>query len=281
MTNTKRRTIGGVAFALGLVALMLLLILTALHAVGTDDGLYYRLQTDAGILPETGISDGDLQALDAALAGYLAGDEAALADPDGGVMALEVFGAPQPAFNEREMTHLEDCYGLFALLRKVRGRLIPWAVLLIVGGAYLLRDRRRTRRVAWLSPLILLVPLGAFAIWAAIDFDGAFTFFHRLLFSNDLWLLYPRTDLLIRISFAPRACSWPWACASGCGGWRRSSVFRRWRRSSPSSGPGTRNARQTNGTTIELRGAEPRKGGRPSTSGRGADPVGMHISTGT
>ena len=199
MTNTKWRTIGGVALALGLVALMLLLILTALHAVGTDDGLYYRLQTDAGILPETGISDGDLQALDAALAGYLAGDEAALTDPDGGVMALEVFGAPQPAFNEREMTHLEDCYGLFALLRKVRGRLIPWAVLLIVGGAYLLKDRRRTRRVAWLSPLILLVPLGAFAIWAAIDFDGAFTFFHRLLFSNDLWLLDPRTDLLIRI----------------------------------------------------------------------------------
>lgn len=45
----------------------------------------------------------------------------------------------------------------------------------------------------------LLIPLGAFALWAAIDFSGAFTFFHHLLFANDLWLLDPRTDLLIRI----------------------------------------------------------------------------------
>ena len=94
---------------------------------------------------------------------------------------------------------MEDCRRLFALLRKVRRRLIPWAVLLIVGGAYLLQDRRKARLAAWLSPLILLIPLGAFALWAAVDFDGAFTFFHRLLFTNDLWLLDPRTDLLIRI----------------------------------------------------------------------------------
>ena len=58
---------------------------------------------------------------------------------------------------------MADCQRLFALLRKVRSRLIPWAVLLIVGGAYLLQDRRRARRCAWLAPLILLVPLGAFA----------------------------------------------------------------------------------------------------------------------
>jgi len=72
-------------------------------------------------------------------------------------------------------------------------------VLLIVGGAYLLQNRKKARRCAWLAPLVLLAPLGAFALWAAVDFDGAFTFFHRLLFTNDLWLLDPRTDLLIRI----------------------------------------------------------------------------------
>ena len=94
---------------------------------------------------------------------------------------------------------MADCQRLFALLRKVRSRLIPWAVLLIAGGAYLLQDRRRARRCAWLAPLILLIPLGGFALWACVDFDGAFTFFHRLLFNNDLWLLDPRTDLLIRI----------------------------------------------------------------------------------
>ena len=177
-------------------------MLSARHAVGTDGKLYDRLQQEAWLTMDAasaaGISDDDLRMLDGRLAAYLAGDEAALNEGDG-VVEIPVRGAVQPAFNEKEMTHMADCFRLFALLRKVRSRLIPWAVLLIVGGAYLLQNRRKARLAAWLSPLILLIPLGAFGIWAAIDFDGAFTFFHRVLFSNDLWLLNPATDLLIRI----------------------------------------------------------------------------------
>ena len=205
MTEKTRITLGGAALALGLVALMLLMILTALHNVGTDGGLYYRLQTEAGVLPGAGISDDDLRAIDGELANYLAGRPNELTLPldsapgEYTVYTAVVNGELQPAFNDREMVHLEDCRRLFELLRKVRRRLIPWAVLLIVGGAYLLQDRKKARRAALLSPLILLIPLGAFALWAAVDFDGAFTFFHRVLFTNDLWLLDPRTDLLIRI----------------------------------------------------------------------------------
>ena len=198
MTNSKQRTLGAIALTLGLVALMLILVLTALHAVGTDGALYYSEQIKAEILPRAGISEDDLRDLNGRLAAYLAGDEAALNEGEG-IVEMPVFGETQPAFNEKEMTHMEDCFKLFALLRKVRGRLIPWTILLIVGGAYLLQNRKKARLAAWLAPLILLVPLGAFGIWAAIDFDGAFVFFHRLLFANNLWLLNSRTDLLIRI----------------------------------------------------------------------------------
>lgn len=198
MTNSKRKTLGAAALALGLVALMLVLILTAVHSVGTDAARYHELQTLAGVLPGAGISDGDLRALDGRLADYLAGNEGALME-GGSVALLYVDGELRPAFNDRETAHLWDCFRLFALLRKVRRRLIPWVVLLIVGGAYLLNDRRRARRAALLSPLILLIPLGAFSLWAVRDFDAAFTCFHRVLFTNDLWLLDPATDLLIRI----------------------------------------------------------------------------------
>ena len=185
MTQSSRTTLGAIGLTLGLVALMLILVLTALHAVGTDDGLYFKLQMEAGVLPGAGISESELRTLDGQLADYLRGNVAPLSEAG--------------VFNDREMAHMADCQRLFALLRKVRSRLIPWAVLLIVGGAYLLQNRRKARRCAWLAPLILLVPLGIFALWAVVDFDGAFTFFHRLLFTNDLWLLDPRTDLLIRI----------------------------------------------------------------------------------
>lgn len=204
MSEKRRTTVGAVALALGLAVLYFILTLTALHAVGTDGQLYYALQSREYELA-WGISEADLRTLDGELSAYLAGKPNALTAPseDGGegrsVMALPVDGEVRPVFGQREMAHLEDCRALFALLRKVRSRLIPWAVLLIVGGAYLLADRRKARRAALLSPLILLIPLGAFAVWAAIDFDGAFTFFHRVLFTNDLWLLDPRTELLIRI----------------------------------------------------------------------------------
>lgn len=199
MSERARQRVGGACLCLGLAVTMFLLILTALHAVGTDGGLYYREQMRADVLPLAGISDSDLRMLDGALAAYLGGNTAKLL-PDGAHAAsVRVWGETRPAFNEKEMTHMRDCLGLFALLRKVRARLVPWAVLLTVLGARLVANRRRIRRIAWLSPLILLVPLGAFAAWAALDFDAAFTFFHRLLFRNDLWLLDPRTDLLIRI----------------------------------------------------------------------------------
>ena len=35
--------------------------------------------------------------------------------------------------------------------------------------------------------------------WGLIDFDGLFTTFHRIAFTNDGWLLDPKTDLLIRL----------------------------------------------------------------------------------
>lgn len=180
----KYRLPATVALLLGFAVLYAILLLTAIHLIGTDAGLYYSEQMKADILPAAGIADGALRELDDRLASYLKGDAAALDD------------AP---FNAREMTHMADCFELFALLRKARARLIPWAILLIVGGAYVLKDRRRARLCAWLSPLALLLPLGLFAAYAAADFDRAFALFHNVLFRNDLWLLDPRTDLLIRV----------------------------------------------------------------------------------
>ena len=197
MSENNRRRAGTIALLLGFAVLYFIIVLTTVNEVGTDSDLYYSEQMKAGILPEAGISEVDLHALDATLSSYLSGWNPRTDRIDDPQIWLPE--AQRNAFNERELTHLRDCLDLFNLLRKVRSRLIPWAVLLIVGGAYLLRDRKRIRLCAWLSPLILLLPLGAFAIYAVADFDAAFTFFHKVLFTNDLWLLDPRTDLLIRI----------------------------------------------------------------------------------
>ena len=95
---------------------------------------------------------------------------------------------------------MEDCRKLFELLRVgIRVSGIAGSLLLTLGCVLVREDRRSIRLTAWLSPLMIVVPLGMLAVWAMIDFNAAFNFFHEILFTNDLWLLNPATDLLIRI----------------------------------------------------------------------------------
>ena len=55
-----------------------------------------------------------------------------------------------------------------------------------------MRTFRRTL-IAILAAVTLII------IAACIDFDSLFVLFHKVAFTNDLWLLDPRTDLLIRL----------------------------------------------------------------------------------
>ena len=159
--------------------LYLAFLLAMLHIVGTDAGLYYRLQMKAGILPEAGISAEELKNADAALAKYLRGDAAAL---------------DESPFGATEIAHMRDCFDLFVLLREVTTACaVAAAVCLLIGKC------RDIRRGAIWAAGVLAVFLAAMALWGIFDFDSLFTAFHRLLFTNELWLLNPETDLLIRI----------------------------------------------------------------------------------
>lgn len=191
-----KKALGFALCLLGTAFLILWGVLWSLEYVGTDAELYRRLQFEArgDILSYAGISEEDLVCVNAALAECLRGDAEALS----GIEA-EVFGEIQPAFNEREMVHMEDCRKLFELARTVKGIANIFGLLAVVFGFALLKDRKKIVRAAWLGPIVLVVPLGLLAAWAAVDFNAAFNFFHEVLFTNDLWLLDPGTDLLIRI----------------------------------------------------------------------------------
>lgn len=181
---------------LGWLMLLLALVFSAVRDAGLAPQLYFDLQMQAQILPEAGISEADLLQLDAGLARYLGGKQE---DLD---YAISVFGRMQPAFNARELQHLADCRKLFAPVVN------PWLNLALAAAGTLLALYPRHRMGisgrsyalgVWCAAALILLPIGMLGIWAAIDFSSAFTFFHKLLFTNDLWLLNPETDLLIRI----------------------------------------------------------------------------------
>lgn len=109
-----------------------------------------------------------------------------------------VDGEEREFFNEREKAHMIDVQNLF-----IGGLWIRRTALLIFVMAVVVLIKADWKR---LLPKYFLIGLGAFigvtagaGLLFLSDFNKYFTIFHEIFFDNDLWLLDPRTDLLIRM----------------------------------------------------------------------------------
>ena len=98
-----------------------------------------------------------------------------------------------PSFQPHEQLHMADVRGIFRLLYMIAPLGLP-AIAAIWG----LR-RKGSLRVCGVTIVTFLAGAVVIALWGAVDFDSLFLLFHRLSFTNDLWLLDPRTDLMIQL----------------------------------------------------------------------------------
>lgn len=109
-----------------------------------------------------------------------------------------------PIFGDREVQHLMDVHALVQLAGKLSAGLgaIAGGLAVVCAWVGLNRPNRRRRALAG-----ALGGMGVFALGAAVvrlftgrmGFDAMFRRLHELLFHNDLWLLNPETDILIRM----------------------------------------------------------------------------------
>ena len=128
------------------------------------------------------------------------GDTAQIRDPETGERV--------DAFSEKENLHLRDVRGLVSFLKA--GRWIGGGlVIAAIAALYLLKKQERPRLLSGLvrgfarSAIFLFACFSALAVWGVIDFDGLFVAFHKLAFSNDLWLMNPNADLLLALMPVP------------------------------------------------------------------------------
>ena len=102
-------------------------------------------------------------------------------------------------FQEHEAAHMADCRELIRLDTAVC--VISGVLAALAAALGLFRRNGRApfvQGILWGLRIFLIIAL-ALLIWALIDFDGLFVTFHRVAFTNDGWLLNPRTDMLIRL----------------------------------------------------------------------------------
>ncbi|MCF6466487.1 TIGR01906 family membrane protein [Clostridium sp. Cult2] len=106
--------------------------------------------------------------------------------------------ALKPYFNEREIMHMEDVKELFKygfILKKI----LFFSTLLILIILFTQKDWKSLGSVLFYGTFIWWGLFLLLFILSMVDFNRYFTYFHLVFFDNDLWLLNPKTDLLIQM----------------------------------------------------------------------------------
>ncbi|MDR1531484.1 MAG: TIGR01906 family membrane protein [Clostridiales bacterium] len=179
------------------LCLVLLIILVAVQLPMFNLGFYSGEYDKYGIPESIGVSKEDLLAVTRHMVDYMRGKEENLQ------INVAVWGAERGFFNERELLHMDDVKLLVLGGLGLRNRAL--ALLLAAGAALALLARKERGaylvccRVARLTSLIVTAAAAVLIFLFAWNFNAGFTMFHKIFFSNDLWILDPRTDLLIQI----------------------------------------------------------------------------------
>lgn len=179
----------GIALVLCLV---LANVLLSVRATATNIRLYQDLWTELNVMADTDMKISDLTEAGRKLIDYFIGNSSS---PQ---ITTRIDGQERLLYNNKELTHLKDVKDLF-----VSAFTAEWvataasfaiAVLLLTSGKY-----RETSLAIYASAVLSIVLLVLVALPAALDFTGLWTKFHLMTFTNDLWLLNPDTDWLIRM----------------------------------------------------------------------------------
>lgn len=199
MLKSLPALLAALAVALFVVAIPPAIVTSNVLAWAFDASFYERGQIKFGATETAGLSSEQIAAASKALAGYFAAKGAILASE------LQKQGLSGGFFSERETKHLEDVKDILMRLDSVRQAALSYVALFTVAGFAFWRQRhiRRLGNGLMLGGALTLALIAIFGALSFADFSRLFLAFHLVSFSNDLWILDPRTDHLIRM-FPPQ-----------------------------------------------------------------------------
>lgn len=188
-----KNALTGPASAAAAVLLIVALLIISIEMFALDENFYKNEYQKLDTADDIGISEEGLAAVTHKLIAYTRG---ALPGLD---MRETIGGETREVFGAREKEHMVDVRALYLAARDVRtGALIGVAVLFAFVLAAGRREALPTLCRSFLAvSAVFVVVVGAAGLWAAVDFASFWTSFHQVFFTNDLWILDPRTDVLI------------------------------------------------------------------------------------
>ena len=177
------------------LALPILLFTTNIRFLASDTGYLEGGLRRHDAAENTGIALNELDYAVGAIVRYF--------EDDADTLRILVFtgGQETALFSEDETLHMEDVKGLMRAIFRANEVALGF-VLAYVAATVLWAGERSGRHLA--KETLAAVGVGALVgiavgIVALVGFDGAWNQLHEVLFTNDLWLLDPRTDRLIQM----------------------------------------------------------------------------------
>ncbi|PKM57631.1 MAG: TIGR01906 family membrane protein [Firmicutes bacterium HGW-Firmicutes-3] len=176
------------------IAIVVVLFIGSLQLVIFNDVLFKWHYETHQITETTKMTVPDLMAVTDQLLEYIKDNE------DHMVIESSIDGVNQEVFGEREKAHMIDVKNLYIGARNMQWLslflLISFIGYGIIKSKIILSEI--LMRIRYVMPFLLTIMIGI-GILFALDFNKYFTLFHELFFSNDLWLLDPKTDIMINM----------------------------------------------------------------------------------
>lgn len=170
------------------------LVTTTIRVAVSEPAVYDYGVRNYGAERASGIPESELLQANQQISHYLV-------DPGAGPLAPRVTnnaGEVQSLFNAKETAHMADVRSLVQVMFKVQILAVAMALALAV-VMVALWPVRALAAAALYGSLLTLAVLGLTGIAAMTGFDAAWSQFHGIAFTNDLWELNPRTDHLIQM----------------------------------------------------------------------------------
>ena len=183
---------------LGMTAILSVIVILLISSfeigIYSDFGWYEKEYEKYNVTEDLEMKMDDVMDVTEEMMAYLRGDR------EGLVVWTTVNGEKQEFFNDREKAHMVAVQNLFLGGLTLRFSAIIVLVISLSGLIFTKGNWKRILPKSFLTGLgAFLVISGGLGVLCASDFNKYFFLFHEIFFDNDLWLLDPATDLMIRM----------------------------------------------------------------------------------
>lgn len=195
--NRKQNKIMSVTAVVAMFLLIIAMLLTSFQLViyGDPEYRFYEKEYEKYTVTEAlNMKIVDVMKVTDHMMAYLIGEEDELS------IVMEVDGQTQDFFNEQDRLHMADVRNLFLGGLKLRTVcMVVFLVLLVLLIGWKADWKHLLPKAYFIAVGVFLALIAFLAVAFSIDFTKCFTIFHKIFFTNDLWLFDENTDYMIRM----------------------------------------------------------------------------------